>query len=193
MKSLVTIIASLACVFLATNLASAQSKVRPQGFDDFKLVKTRNIFDPNRRAVRGESARESRSSSARIIRANTLSLTGTMVAEGRTLAFFSGSRSEYNKVIGIGESVADYKVKAITTTEVELEHGGKATALSVGKALTLEGSVEIPADSEPAADASLETSSAAPPAGAAGPPAPSNDKNEVLRRMMERRAKEMNK
>jgi hypothetical protein len=115
-----------------------------------------------------------------------------MVADGRALAFFSGSRSEYSKIIGIGDTVADRKVKAISTTEVELEHGGKTSTLAVGKFLTLEGTVEV--DAPPAADAPPESSTTAVPStGTAPAPASSGDKNDVLRRMMERRAKEMNK
>ncbi len=177
-------------IFVATASAHAQGTAH-KGFDDFKLVKTRNIFDPNRRASRSEAPRDSRSTS-RITRANTLSLTGTMAADGRTLAFFGGSRSEYSKVIGVGEMVADYKVKSIAPTQVELERDGKVAVLAVGKLLTLEGTTEVVVEgSTPPADPAAPATTAAPDAPAES--APTNDKNEILRRMMERRAKEMNK
>lgn len=190
-RSILTFVAGV-CLLLTAAPVFAQAP-KSQGFDDFKLVRTRNIFDPNRRATRTEAPRESRSSSSRITRANTLSLNGTMVADGQSLAFFGGSKSEYSKVIGIGDTVAERKVKAITSTQVELEHGGKTEVLAVGKYLTLEGTVEVPADSAPAPDAPPNASSTAAAEGAAPASAPSNDKNDVLRRMMERRAKEMNK
>ena len=166
---------------------------RAKGFDDFRLVRTRNIFDPNRRAMRTETPRDARSSASQIARANTLSLTGTMVTEGRTLAFFTGSRSEYSKVIGVGDTVAEHKVKAITATQVELEHGGKTTVLAVGKLLTLEGTCRCSGRFRAAHPAHRPMRPPAAPADAATAPASTNDKSEVLRRMMERRAKEMSK
>ena len=104
-----------------------------------------------------------------------------MVTDGRMLAFFSGSRSEHSKVIGVGESVAEYKVKSIAATQVELEKDGKATPLAVGKMLTLEGTTEVVADSAAASETSADpTSAAAPTAGTA--PAPTNAKEELIRR-----------
>jgi hypothetical protein len=193
MNALLKIAVATALLIAAVARAPAQGAAKRKGFDDFQLLKTRNIFDPNRRASRIEPPRDSRATSTRRIpRANTLSLTGTMVADGRALAFLNGSRSEYSKVIGVGETVADYKVKAIDGAHVELEHNGKATVLGVGKLLTLEGTTEVAVDGaaepEPEPDA---TAAAAPDAAAA--PAAAGDKNDVLRRMMERRAKEMNK
>ena len=183
---------AVAVIALGAFLAAAGSTFaqapKPKGFDDFQLVKTRNIFDPNRRAIRSEGSRDSRSTT-RITRPNTLSLTGTMVTDGRMLAFFSGSRSEHSKVIGVGESVAEYKVKSIATTQVELEKDGKATPLAVGKTLTLEGTTEVVADSAAASETSADpTSAAAPAAGTA--PAPTNAKEELLRKMRERHEKE---
>lgn len=182
--------AVFAITFFALRAGAVAQAPKAKSFDDFPLLKTRNIFDPDRRAARIESSRD-RSSTQRILRANTLSLLGTMVADGRALAFFSGSRSEYSKIIGIGDTVADHQVKAISTAEVELERGGKTTTLAVGKVLTLEGTVEVDAPAAP--DAPPDTSAAVPPTGTDPVPASSTDKNDVLRRMMERRAKEMNK
>lgn len=185
--ALLPAIAASAFFFLAG--AGAQAP-KHKGFDDFKLIKTRNIFDPNRRASRSDAPRESRSTS-RITRANTLSLTGTMTTDGRTLAFFGGSRSEFSKVIGVGDTVADFKVKTILPNQVELDRDGKVTVLAVGKLLTLEGTTEIVTD--PAAPTDAPAGAEPAEASATAEPAPTTDKNEILRRMMERRAKEMNK
>ena len=96
---------------------------------------------------------------------------------------------------------------AISATQVEFEHLGKATTLPVGKQITAEGIVQaaapaatvapaVPAVENPGAPA---TPSAAADSATPAAPAPvandnaANDKNEVLRRMMERREKEMSK
>jgi len=177
-------------------LPPALAQERKPSYDDFKLVKSRNIFDPNRRASRREEPRESRPESRS--RPNWLMLTGTMVTDGRTLAFFNSSRSDYRKVIGVGDLVADYKLTAITPLQVEWEHGGKRSVLAVGRQVQLEGMTSEPVESSPPSDtasapppANGEMATVAPSGGAPAAP-PTNDKNEILRRMMEKRAKEMN-
>ena len=130
-----------------------------------------------------------------------LALTGTMVTDGKALAFFSGSRSEYSRVIGVGDSIADFKVTAITAQQVELERDGKSVVLVVGSGSSRSmAHRSIRAPSKPNTSARPSTASAVPasprqmaqrPPPAA--PAASTDKNEVLRRMMERREQEMSK
>jgi hypothetical protein len=172
---------------LTTPLAWAQGS-KPS-YDSFKLVKSRNIFDPNRRAVRREESREARPESRS--RPNWLMLTGTMVTEGKTLAFFNSSRSDYRKVVAVGESIADYKVTAITPLQVEWERGGQRSVLAVGRQVSIEGTTTEPLES-PAPEETAPPADGEKSAPATSEPAPSGDKNEVLRRMMERRAKEMN-
>jgi hypothetical protein len=187
--------------------ASAQDRRRGDGFSEFKLIRSRNIFDPNRRAPRNTERRtDSR-------RPDSFTLTGTMVTDTKTLAFFSGTRSEYSRVIPVGSSVGPFKVKTIAAAQVELERDGKVLTLPMGRTLQLENASGASApevvDTPPPTEAPPEGSgpSDAPPTGSissAAPPgspvAPSNgssappgDKNEVLRRMMERRQKEMSK
>ena len=101
---------------------AASSAENGKGYEAFKIVRTRNIFDPNRKPVREAPPRASTPSRPR---SSTFTLTGTMVREGRSLAFFGGSRSEFSKVISVGDSVANYKITAIEPSQVELEHEGK--------------------------------------------------------------------
>ena len=173
-------------------------------------MKTRNIFDPDRKAT-VTSAPASGRPSALTTRANFINLTGTMVAQGKMLAFFSGSRSEYSKVISVGDSIADFKVTGITTAKVDLEHAGKQITVAVGTKVPLEGSSAAvtvePATGAKAPANSLtppsDTAAAAPDAPAADtatasetdtkPSAPIDEKSEILKRMMERREKELSK
>ncbi len=177
--------------------AGSRAEEAVKSYDTYKTVRTRNIFDPNRRAVRESTPTQRTSSYTPRTRSSTFTLTGTMVREGRSLAFFSGSRSEFSKVIAVGDAVANYKVTAIEPAQVELERDGKKMTLAIGKPFQIEG---VPGDPEPAeepAAAAGEPGAAAPgstpPATTSTNPAPggSDAKSEVLRRMMERRAKEM--
>lgn len=164
-----------------------------KGYDTFKGVRTRNIFDPNRKAFRETPPVPTRSSTPSRPRSSSFTLTGTMVREGRSLAFFSGSRSEFSKVISVGDAVANFKVTSIEPAQVQLEHDGKKVTLAIGKPFQIEGQPgdpETPEEPAPAADGPTPaaTSTSAPPAPAGG-----DAKSEILRRMMERRAKELNK
>ena len=169
--------------------AGALAVERGKGYDAYKLVRTRNIFDPNRKAVREAPPQNAPAPRSR---ASTFTLTGTMVREGRSLAFFSGSRAEFSKVIPVGDSVAKYKITAIAPAQVELEHDGKKLTLEIGKPFQIEGlpgEPEPPEEPAPPEATEPKATEAAPP----GAPAGTDPKTEILRRMMERRAKEVNK
>ena len=113
-------------------------------------------------------------------------------------------------MLSLGDAYSGFKLMAISATQVEFEHLGKATTLPVGKQITAEGIVQAAAPAAPAATVAPAvpavenpgapaTPSAAADSATPAAPAPvandkaANDKNEVLRRMMERREKEMSK
>lgn len=171
-----------------------------KGFDAFQMVKLKNIFDPNRKPMRVDSPAEARPSKDRN-RPSYFTLTGTMVAEGRSLAFFSGSRSEFSKVLPVGEMVGGYKVVSITSTQTELEHDGKSIVMAVGMSQQIDGSTDegpgpapAPAGPDGNAAAASTPSSGTPPSdsnssapAASAPSIPAlTDKTEILRRLMER-------
>ena len=197
MKTIIHLAAALA--LFCAGKAGAQAAEKVAGFDAFRLMRTKNMFDPNRRPARTETASARTTAPVRENKSSTLTLTGTMVTEGKILAFFGGTRADYSKVLSVGGTIADCKITAIKATEVEMERGGKPGTLAVGHQLQIDGA---PSD-VPAAETTAAAPAApgAPPADSAAPatvgptagPAPSNDKNDVLRRMMERREKEMNK
>lgn len=192
MKSCVGLIAALIAGGLG--IGGLHAADDSKGFDAFRLVRTRNVFDPDRRATRVE-APPTRSGPAPV-RMNSISVTGTMVADGKALVFFSGSLPEYSKVIPVGGMIADFKVTGITSAQVELDRAGKQIVVGVGKQVPLEGStaaIAPPGSPAPDAPAGAPSPEAAAPAEAK-PASPSADEpNEVLRRMMERRQKEMSK
>lgn len=179
----VAVFATLALMLPA--MASAQAPAQAKGYEVFKGMRTRNIFDPDRRGPRVESTPSATASN----RPDFVALTGTMVTSSKTLAFFVGSRSDFNKVLAVREKIADYTVASITPSHVELEKEGKPVTLEVGKQLAMDGSGTVSA-STGAASASSPSSASADTAPPAGVPA---DKAEVLRRMMERRKQEVSK
>ncbi len=182
----------------------------PKGYEGFRLVRTLNIFDPDRRGPRTSESRSVTSrSQSRGDRNRTpyIALTGTMVTPDRALAFFAGSQSEYNKVVPLQEKIADFTITGITTAQVDMERGGKKFMLVIGKQLTLDNATVSTFQPETASSTSDDSSSSSdspsdadkpndtPPDGAPASTAPPagvpGDKNDLLRRMMERRQKEL--
>jgi hypothetical protein len=179
-------------LLVAPILATAAENAK--GYDAFALVRTRNIFDPNRRApVKQTEARPVAPSRPKSVH---LSLTGTMVTDGKSLAFFNGSRSEFNKIIGVGEKIGDFTIASITGGQVDLEQAGTKTTLAVGKRLQLEGTEADATEPEPGApfgDAPAASSDPSKPAAPTSTAPSGGSPSEILKRMMERRAQEMKK
>ena len=173
-----------------TTGANTEPPAKSEGFEGFKNVRGKNIFDPSRRGLRIETA-ASTSMAPPSSRGRTLALTGTMVTDGKALAFFGGSAAEGSRVISAGNSVAGYKLTAITPTQVSLEHEGKSVTLEVGKQISFEGASGAPTAGGPIVEAAAEPSGDA--TGTPSIPGVAGDKAEILRRMMERRAKENGK
>jgi hypothetical protein len=189
-------------IILVAPPAAAQENAK--GYNAFRTVRSRNIFDPQRRAMRTESTTTTVVTTAR--RPSFIALTGAMVTDDRALAFFSGSPSDYNKVLRAGESIADFKVATVNPKGVELARDGKTIALNVGQQIPLEGanagvptamSFESNAAPPSGSNAFSSSSAGSGSSSSSSPGAPSNsvggDKNEILRRMMERREKEGSK
>lgn len=205
-----------ACALLAlVPLASGQEKRKKKeknapaatpvpapetGFGLFRMVRLKNVFDPDRRPMPTEGvAKAPPPSGAAGNRNSYLILTGTMVTETKRLAFFSGSSSDYNRVVRAKDKLGDCVVEAISTSHVDLKRGDQAITLAVGKMLTLDraagGGASISATPAPSEEAPASVSSPAVPNGvpSATPAAQVGDPldaNAILRRMMERRRTE---
>jgi hypothetical protein len=180
--------------------AVTPTPVPETGFGLFRMVRLKNIFDPDRRPMPVEGGAKPAPNMAAGNRSSYLTLTGTMVTETKRLAFFSGSHSEYNRVVKAHDKVGDCEVETISTSHVDLKRGDQTIVLAVGKQLTLGdgsagGSAAVTAAPAPAAEVPASVSSpaapndvpSAPPAAQVGDPL---DPNEIMRRMIERRRKE---
>jgi len=180
-------------LFLALAAAAPADGESKQGYNAFRWIRSRDIFDPDR--VPGKTAQAAASSrpstsTAPAAHAQSIRLTGTMITAEKTLAFFSGTQTEFNIVATVREKIGDFTLLGISASEVELERDGKRIVLGVGKQLSLDGTVSnattpLPASTPPPATADGKPAAAAPAAA--------DGKDNLLRRMMERRQKEMTK
>jgi hypothetical protein len=156
-------------------------------FETFRLVGDRNIFDPNRTGRRNRSEEPAP-------RVDTISLVGTMNYEKGLFAFFDGSEAAYRKALRVGESVAQFKVTKIAANGVDLERDGKTIPMQLAQQLRRPDGADwtmVGADvalSEAAAAAAKTTAGKIDPSAPVVIPA---GVDEVARRMMERRNKDL--
>jgi hypothetical protein len=183
-------------------LSRADAPVVAKGFDAYAIVRTRNIFDPNRVPVFATYV----APPPRIVRerprrsAELITLTGIMIDGGQAHAFFFGSGGD--RVLGVNGAIANAKVAAITASSVDLVQNGKTLTVPVGRTISYDnstpgGSLTLAAPGTSsgydAADGSSSQAAAPPPSDDSSQPAaplPGN-LNEVMKRMMERRQKEL--
>lgn len=158
-------------------------------FESFRLVGDRNIFNANR------TGRRDRSRDDAPPRLDVMTLVGTMESDRGLRAFFDGSSSEFRKAVRVGDSVDTYKVKGVTPTLVTLERAGQPIPMTVGQQLRRPPGGDwalIAADvvrSEAAAAAKAGDGKIDPTAPVVIPA----NVDEVTRRLMERRNKDLKK
>jgi hypothetical protein len=172
-----------------TTVGGAENSSNP---DKLALLRARNIFDPNRRPDRPS---ESRRESAAPAPAETLSLIGAMLHEGRAFSFFDGSNAGFRQVLSTGEMIASMRIEGITTSGVELkEENGTVHWLPVGGRLRRVGlGAWSVADGTQTAEEPRRVAESASRGSATDTPAatgPSDEADAILKRMMERRRQE---
>ncbi len=164
--------------------------VAPSGsFDAFLLIVERNIFNPNRVGRTRATAEE------KPLRVDEIALVGTMEFEQRHLAFFDSPDAAYRKALGVGESVADFKVQSIAADRVELLQGDKPVTVKLAHQLRRteggEWSVRALPSAAPVAPSAAGGLVAVRPAEATPEPEIPADASEVLKRLMKNREKQL--
>ena len=167
--------------------AGPQPAPKKQSFETYNLLRTRNIFDPERRPGSSTPVATETAPS----HSDFAALTGTMITPEKTLAFFSGSRTEFNVVLSTSGTIAGAKITKINSDSVEIERNGKLITVAIGQTVPLNASSKpgpapgfTPADSTPST-----TANAAP--GSSPSAQPSTDREALMRRMMEKRQQEL--
>jgi hypothetical protein len=156
----------------------------------YQVVARRNLFSPSRLATPPPAT----TVVAPPPPAETITLSGVAVLDGQATALFAGSSASLSGACRPGESLGPLRVNTVSTGGVSLDPGGQggALCLAVGQSLrrlpgqpwqwsatAADGATPVPA----------AASSTAPP-----PPAstPAGDTDTILKRLLERRKKEMN-
>jgi hypothetical protein len=194
---LLTLLAVSAAPGQSTNVVADA----PPDYSTFsQFIATRNIFNPDRVPIHESTGRRRRRSTP----AGTpfIALVGTMNYQKGMFAFFNGNPADNQKVLQNDGKIAGYTVKEITPAGVVLTSAGtNVVRLSIGAQLRQDGTNwELVAAGDTQTSATETTTSSAGNAASstddAGstPPAAigsSSEPNDVLKRLMEKRAQEM--
>ena len=184
--------------------AAAQSNNNVPGPNDYdrfsQFITQRNIFDPNRYAV---TPGRPRFTQRRPSYAPTFTLRGIMSYDKGMFAFFDGNQPELRKVLyqSNSNSIAGYLVADITPNSVRLETADKkeTVIMKIGEGMRQEGNRWLPAGqgamitSTGSAEgtAPVADGSSSPDAGSAAAPSPALQGNDVLKKLMQQREKEL--
>jgi len=146
-------------------------------YSAFRLVTERNIFDPNRQPHSGAHPRPKT--------VESFTLVGTMSYGKGDFAFFDGTTSEFKKVLKTADTIAGYKVVSIQPDSVKLQRDSKDVDLQIGTQLRKqEDGAWVQAGSTSTSPSSETTNSIANESN------PSGAEDDVVKRLMQRRAKE---
>ena len=183
----ITRLAALFLLLAPPYSATAQkpAPAKKQTYESFAMVRTRNIFDPDRQG--NAPITNAQPVVAAPTAADYASLTGTLVTADKLLAFFSGSRSEFNKVLPVGSTIAGATITKISPNEIVINRDEKPITIAVGQT--------VPLDASSVPTAAPITAANPTPASADQPntsnTAASSSKEAIMRRMMEKRQKEL--
>lgn len=103
------------------------------GLESFKLIWERNIFNPNRQKPLDPSQIVERKEAPQI---ETFTLIGTMIKGASSYAFFQGSNSLYNTVLGVGDQIAGHIISEISTSGILLKSEETPQVLTVGQGMS---------------------------------------------------------
>jgi hypothetical protein len=160
-------------------------------YSAFRVIADRNIFDPNRYPRTSTTYHRSRPRPVSRS-APAFTLVGTMDYQKGMFAFFDGNDSDYRKVLERNGVVAGYTVTEITLQGVKLASKGKEFEMKIGSQLqrNSEGRWEFSDQSE--SPASTDDMKNATPAETPGVSIdPSLEANDVLKKLMQKRAQEL--
>jgi hypothetical protein len=144
------------------------------GFETFRFIGTWNIFNPNRVGHPDEGPPPPQ--------IETISLVGTMQYDKGVFAFFDSADRNYRQALHEGDEIAQFKITHITADRVDFVRDSKPVSLAVGQQF------RRPPGGEWTVAAAIHEEKA--PTAVAEPAIPS-DANNILKKLMEQRLKQL--
>jgi hypothetical protein len=176
-------VASLLLLLPVASVAAPHSA--PATTDPVRSVAERNIFNPAR--TPRSSGTEAASNAPPSPVAEVLTLVGVLDDGIRRTAFFDGSSTALRQVLASGGTVAGLTLTEVALHQATLSAGPQTFTLSVGRSLAREpgGAWRAAPDATIGAAPDAASSTVAPAS------TPSSDANDALRRLKERRRKQL--
>ena len=155
--------------------------------ESFKIIRDRNIFDPNRRPGYVVTTNHP---PHRVV--DAFALVGTMSYSKGRFAFFNGQSSQYKQVLEPGGNIAGYTVKEVAQDAVTLTANGKDFQMAVGAQMRkVDNKWQLSGHIIEEADVADETNGeAAAVESSALPAGVSGDAAAILKRLMDQRKQE---
>jgi hypothetical protein len=176
---------ALGCLLAGPAAAQVTNAPTRPDFNSFRLISERNIFNPNRSS---RSSRSGRTETRRAPKVEVISLVGILGYDKGLFAFFDGSSAEYRKALQTSGKIAGYQITAITPKSVVLATDEGPLELNLGGQLRKEddGPWKPTNEVKPVAASSTATPENAEIAGAA-----SEETDDIVKRLMQKREQEL--
>ena len=185
---------SLALLAGATLAAKHSTSTRAPGpalttdYNSFRIISERNIFNQTR-APHGQAPMSYRRPVPTRTVSDSFSLVGTLAYATNRVAFFDSGNPDYHRALQLGEKIGGYKLVAVLPDSVALDAAGRPFEMKVGMQLRrfAEGGAQLATTNE----TYVASTNASATAGSTTSGGPAVDANEVLRKLMEKRAQEL--
>lgn len=167
--------------------STAATGANTNSFDRYRLLAERNIFNANRT----RASRPSNGETKPAPKIEAFALAGVMIYQKGTFAFFDSSISDFKKSLKTGDTIAGYQIQDITPNQVTLKHDDQTVVLKPGQQLKREdgGAWQLVQSGDRLASSGTASSSPSSDTDSTEPSGPASD---ILKKLMERRAKELN-
>lgn len=178
----------------------------PTEFEFFEILYKNNIFDPNRRPYVAPRPREERPVRRDPV-IETFKLSGVMKYDGKSFAIFDGSSSSFRGKKDAGESIGELKISSVGIDKVTLEESdakSEVFKLVVGQSLTrtdggewkpflgnYQSGLRYASSNSRSFGSSSSSQSDEAQENESDTPSTSDDENEILKKLLERRKREL--
>jgi hypothetical protein len=153
MKTIVTTVSLLLSLWPALGTQTNSDAIQTDGLG-FEIIEVRNIFDFDRSPPIPLPPEPETNSPPPPVRVEYIACVGTMQYEEGVYAFFEGSRSDYQKVLEVSNSIAGFRIADIESESVRLICATNELLLPVGAQMRqAEGGRWLVVAYEPAAPA----------------------------------------
>ncbi len=189
MKSIISLLIGLGMVIGVVGYAADDSPSGPDSYDKYKVIYERNMFSKDRQPPRSADEGARRVQTSKVL--SIYILRGIAAEKGRShqYAFVEEEVSGQSQMAKVGTEILGGIIKEIQLNYVLFEENGQVRKIRVGEqfgststTVTVEVSAENVQD-EPVEEAAAKKEAVEPPS--------SGDENDILKKLMERRKREL--